>query len=139
MSSSKHTSVAVGGVTIKKIEGTREEIIELRDLLDEVLDGAYNGNKKAFKADFATVIGNNQCYNCDHKICRELFEAVDNWANEKMRLLKDVDDFLEAIDIDEAEPGESAGLPGADAWSETSTCDRNGLQIVKSSHTPHKG
>ena len=135
MSSSKNTSVAVGGVTIKKIEGTREEIIELRDLLDEVLDGAYNGNKKAFKADFAAVIGNNQCYNCGHKICRELFEAVDTWANDKMQSLQDAEDFLKAIDIDEIDPSDIEGILGANDWSENST-EKDGLRLIKDSHTP---
>jgi len=138
MNSTQKNFVAVGGVTISGIDGNQEEVIELKDLLDEVLDGAYNGNKKAFKADFATVIGNNQCYKCDQKICRELFEAVEKWANGKMRLLKEAEDFLEAIDIDEAEPGESDGLPGADAWSKTSTYNRTGLEIVKNSHSPHR-
>jgi hypothetical protein len=55
-----------------------------------------------------------------------------------MRLLKEAEDFLEAIDIDEAEPGESDGLPGADAWSKTSTYNRTGLEIVKNSHSPHR-
>ena len=136
MKVSNNTSVVVGGITIDDIDGTREEIIELKDLLDEVFDCAYNNDRNAFRADFAKIISKNKCYSPAHKICRELFEAVDNWANKQMQSLQDAEDFLRAIDIDEVDPSELDGFPGADAWSENLTSNRGELQLVKDSHTP---
>ena len=124
-------SIEIAGRTIAEVSGSREELLELKDLIEEVTDLAYKGRKKHLIADLAEVIEKSTC-NCEHVLCSELIELAENWLNEKLESVQTARDFVDAVDTATADDFIEA--VDADDWSGNSSCDRSPVEQVTAAH-----
>jgi hypothetical protein len=111
----------IGNVSIHNIEGTQEELAELKSLIDEVTLRCYQGDRRELIADLAEVIKAVACECPNQVFCRQLIDEIESWANTK--LAKQVaEEFLDAID--EYDSAEDCNFNGDD-WDRDISCDRS--------------
>lgn len=101
--------VMIGNFAVGTVDGTREELIELKDLLDEVVDRCYNGERKDLLIDLAQLLENSSCKD-EVVICREVISEIEVWARKKLKAIENAFTIMSTLDF--LETG-----PGPDAWA----------------------
>ena len=124
-----HDIVGLNNVTFNGIEGTREEISDLKSLIEEVTERCYAGSQDSLIENLATLLQEQACQCEGNMVCRELIEAVETWANTKLAQQTAVD-FLMILDDSES----AEDLTGADDWANGTSCDKSPVEQLQSAH-----